>query len=91
MERDGLWTLCGIVDDHQDVLMAPGRLEQQPYEIHALPLKRDHDDGKGNQWGQGWPVRGGLLALVVYLSHYSRPVKLVPDLLQCILGSQVAV
>lgn len=46
--------------------------------------------------GISWPARRSLLALraplaeVVDLSHHSWPVKLVPDHLQYILGSQVA-
>lgn len=46
MKRDGLWLLGSIVDEHEDVFMAPDRLRQWPYGIHAHLLEGDPDYGQ---------------------------------------------
>lgn len=41
LEGDSLWVMDGVIDDHEDVLLAMAVLRQQPYKIHAHPLKWD--------------------------------------------------
>lgn len=40
---DGLKIPSSIVHYHQEVLMAMGGLQEQPYQIHTRPLERDPD------------------------------------------------
>ncbi len=52
-ERDCFRIPGGIVDNHQDVFVAPGGLWQRPYWIHSDALEGHLDDGQRNQRAGG--------------------------------------
>lgn len=61
--------LGGIVKDYQDVLVTPGRLWKQPYQIYAHPFERDANNRKEDE-GCRWRFPGcGSLALGALLTE----------------------
>ncbi len=48
-----LWIPGGVVDNHQDVFMSPGRLRQWPQKVHSDALEGHLDDGQWYQWAGG--------------------------------------
>ncbi len=48
----------GIVDNHQDVFVSPGRLRQRPHYVHPDALEGHLYDGQWNQRAGGRSSRG---------------------------------